>query len=677
MPRALITGITGQDGLYLGELLTRKGYEVFGLVRGQSNPKVALVEHIIPGVQLLEGDLTDLSSLIGAMEVAQPDEVYNLGAISFVGLSWRQAELTGEITGMGVLRMLEAIRMSTSNDMSRVRFYQASSSEMFGKVREVPQRETTPFHPRSPYGVAKVFGHYMTVNYRESYGMHAPQRHPVQPRVAAARAGVRDPQGHRARWPGSSSACRTSSSSATWTPKRDWGFAGDYVEAMWLMLQQDEPDDYVIATGETHSVRELLEVAFARVGIETGRRTSTQDPRFFRPAEVDLLLGDAGKAQDRARLGAERGFERAGRDDGRRRPGGGEAHRGRALPRRTVGGPGAAQVHAFGAPTAVIGRTGWLLRHGSPAPAPAPAAGDPVSSLVRMTSTAPPSAAGTAVPADRGSGTVRPGGPAAMAPVLVGEHGQVDVALATESATAAVGEAAPVPAGGRRQSPGSSPAMQALRGASPLALAGMLATAVNVGVTLLIARMLTTRGYGALAQLIALFFVLSMPGSALLVGVVRRVTAWRRVSRLDLVANWVRVTRRRALVLVILFSLLAIALRGVIAEWMNLPSPAGVAETLSAGAVWGLLSLDRGLLQAGHAYPALGRNLIVEGLSRCLLTVALVAVGLGVQGATLAILVSVIFADFDARRSLTALDLYDPTRIPADPGPADGDLADG
>ena len=173
MPRALITGITGQDGLYLGELLTRKGYEVFGLVRGQNNPKVALVEQIIPGVQLLEGDLTDLSSLIGAMEVAQPDEVYNLGAISFVGLSWRQAELTGEITGMGVLRMLEAIRISTSNDIGRVRFYQASSSEMFGKVQEVPQRETTPFHPRSPYGVAKFFGHYMTVNYRESYGAHA------------------------------------------------------------------------------------------------------------------------------------------------------------------------------------------------------------------------------------------------------------------------------------------------------------------------------------------------------------------------------------------------------------------------------------------------------------------------------------------------------------------------
>ena len=323
----------------------------------------------------------------------------------------------------------------------------------------------------------------------------------------------------------------------------------------------------------------------------------------------------------------------------------------------------------------MIGRTRSLARHGSPAPAPA--AGDPVSTLVRMTSTAPRSAAGTAAPADRGSGTARPSGPAAVAPVLAGGHRQVDVALSTGTATTTVGEAAPVPEGGRRQSPGSSPAMKALRGASPLALAGMLATAANVGVTLLIARMLTTRGYGALAQLIALFFVLSMPGSALLVGVVRRVTAWRRVSRLDLVADWVRATRRRALVLVILFSLLAIALRGVIAEWMNLPSPAGVAETLSAGAVWGLLSLDRGLLQAGHAYPPLGRNLIVEGLSRCLLTVALVAVGLGVQGATLAILLSVIFADLDARRSLTALDLYDPTRIPADPGPAAGDPAAG
>ena len=348
-----------------------KGYEVFGLVRGQSNPKVALVEHIIPGVQLLEGDLTDLSSLIGAMEVAQPDEVYNLGAISFVGLSWRQAELTGEITGMGVLRMLEAIRISTSNDMGRVRFYQASSSEMFGKVREVPQRETTPFHPRSPYGVAKCFGHYMTVNYRESYGAHATPAscsttsHPcagsefvtrkVTRAVARIALGLQD-----------------GLSLGNLDARRDWGYAGDYVEAMWLMLQQDEPDDYVVATGETHSIRELLDVAFGRVGIENWGPYVTQDPRFFRPAEVDVLTGDAGKARDRLGVEAKREVRAAGRDDGRRRPGGGEAH-GRTSP--TPGemspvGAGAAQVHAFGAPTAVIGPTRWLARHGSSCPRP-------------------------------------------------------------------------------------------------------------------------------------------------------------------------------------------------------------------------------------------------------------------------------------------------------------------
>jgi GDPmannose 4,6-dehydratase len=297
VPRALITGITGQDGLYLGELLTAKGYEVFGLVRGQSNPKIAMVERIIPGVQLLEGDLTDLSSLIGALEIAQPDEVYNLAAISFVGLSWRQAELTGEITGMGVLRMLEAIRISTSNDMARVRFYQASSSEMFGKVREVPQRETTPFHPRSPYGVAKTFGHYMTVNYRESYGAHATSgilfNHESERRgfefvtrkvtraVARIALGVQD-----------------NLALGNLDARRDWGFAGDYVEAMWRMLQQDVPDDYVVATGETHSIRELLEIAFTRAGLPDWEKYVEQDPRFFRPAEVDLLIGDASKAHD-------------------------------------------------------------------------------------------------------------------------------------------------------------------------------------------------------------------------------------------------------------------------------------------------------------------------------------------------------------------------------------------
>jgi GDPmannose 4,6-dehydratase len=294
----LITGITGQDGLYLGELLAAKGYEVFGLARGQSNPKVATVEEVIPSIQLIEGDLTDLPSLIAALEVSQPDEVYNLGAISFVGLSWKQAELTGDVTGLGVLRVLEAIRIHTSNDMRHVRFYQASSSEMFGKVREVPQRETTPFHPRSPYGVAKCFGHYITVNYRESYGAFAcsgilfnhesPRRgyefvtRKVTRGVARIALGLQD-----------------SIALGNLDARRDWGFAGDYVEAMWLMLQQPEPDDYVVATGETHSIRELLDVAFARVGIDDWSPLVTQDPRFFRPAEVDVLTGDATKARER------------------------------------------------------------------------------------------------------------------------------------------------------------------------------------------------------------------------------------------------------------------------------------------------------------------------------------------------------------------------------------------
>jgi GDPmannose 4,6-dehydratase len=297
MPRALITGITGQDGLYLGELLAAKGYEVFGLVRGQSNPKVATVERIIPSVQLLEGDLTDLPSLIGAMEIAQPDEIYNLGAISFVALSWRQAELTGEITGMGVLRMLEALRIHTQNQMDRVRFYQASSSEMFGKVRETPQRETTPFHPRSPYGVAKTFGHYITVNYRESYGAfacsgilfnHESERRGVEFVTRKISRGV-------ARI---ALGMQETISLGVLDSRRDWGFAGDYVEAMWLMLQQDLPDDYVVATGVSHSVRDVLDVAFAHVGISDWSRHVACDDRFLRPAEVEQLVGDAGKARD-------------------------------------------------------------------------------------------------------------------------------------------------------------------------------------------------------------------------------------------------------------------------------------------------------------------------------------------------------------------------------------------
>jgi GDPmannose 4,6-dehydratase len=296
MPRALITGITGQDGLYLAELLVEKGYEVFGLVRGQSNPKLRTVERIVPTVELVEGDLTDLPSLIGAIEIAAPDEVYNLGAISFVGLSWRQAELTGDVTGMGVLRMLEAVRIASSNDMGRVRFYQASSSEMFGKVRQTPQTEETPFHPRSPYGVAKTFGHYMTVNYRESYEAFAcsgilfnhesPRRghefvtRKITRAVARISLGLQD-----------------GLALGNLESRRDWGFAGDYVRAMWSMLQCDEPGDYVIATGENWSIRDLLDRAFARVGVDDWEPLVTQDPRFMRPAEVDYLIGDASKAK--------------------------------------------------------------------------------------------------------------------------------------------------------------------------------------------------------------------------------------------------------------------------------------------------------------------------------------------------------------------------------------------
>jgi GDPmannose 4,6-dehydratase len=247
MTRALITGITGQDGLYLAELLLAKGYEVFGLVRGQNNPKVSLVESTVPDVKILTGDLTDLSSLMRAMASAQPDEVYNLGAISFVAYSWENAHLTTEVTAKGVLNMLEAVRLYSGDDPGKVRFYQASSSEMFGRVQEVPQRETTLLWPRSPYGVAKVFGHYMTINYRESYGMHAssgilfnhesPRRGPefvtrkVTMAVARIALGVQD-----------------QITLGNLEARRDWGFAGDYVDAMWRMLQQEEADDYVVAT---------------------------------------------------------------------------------------------------------------------------------------------------------------------------------------------------------------------------------------------------------------------------------------------------------------------------------------------------------------------------------------------------------------------------------------------
>lgn len=298
MPSALITGITGQDGLYLAELLLSKGYEVHGLIRGQNNPRRELVQDLVPDVRLHNGDLTDLSSLMRAMRDSQPDEVYNLGAISFVAYSWENAFVTSDVTGMGVLNMLEAVRLHAGDDPSAVRFYQASSSEMFGKVQEVPQSESTLLWPRSPYGVSKVYGHYMTINYRESYGMHAssgilfnhesPRRGPefvtrkISQAVARIHLGLQDDL-----------------TLGNLDARRDWGFAGDYVEAMWRMLQQDEADDYVIATGETWSIRDYLELAFKHVGIDEWEPYVKQDPRYMRPAEVELLIGDASKAKEK------------------------------------------------------------------------------------------------------------------------------------------------------------------------------------------------------------------------------------------------------------------------------------------------------------------------------------------------------------------------------------------
>jgi GDPmannose 4,6-dehydratase len=295
----LITGITGQDGRYMAQMLVEKGYDVVGMVRGQANPKIRMIQDETPKLELVEGDLQDLSSLIAAVEQVQPDEVYNLGAISFVALSFRQAELTADITGLGVLRMLEAVRIVGGAD-NRIRFYQASSSEMFGKVRETPQTEMTPFHPRSPYGAAKVFGHYITVNYRESYDLFAtsgicfnhesPRRglefvtRKVSNGVARIKLGLQEKL-----------------TLGNLDAARDWGFAGDFCEAMWLMLQQDTPEDYVIATGETHTIHELLELAFAAAGIDEWEHLVESDPRFTRPAEVDILTGDASKA--RSQLG--------------------------------------------------------------------------------------------------------------------------------------------------------------------------------------------------------------------------------------------------------------------------------------------------------------------------------------------------------------------------------------
>jgi GDPmannose 4,6-dehydratase len=288
---ALITGITGQDGSYLAEFLLEKGYRVVGMVRRTSTVNFDRIKHIQDQVEIVQGDLLDQSSLMEIIREHQPDEVYNLAAQSFVPTSFSQPVLTGEFTALGVTRLLEAIRHVKPD----TRFYQASSSEMFGKVVEVPQRETTPFHPRSPYGVAKVYGHWITVNYRESYGMFAcsgilfnhesPRRglefvtHKVTHAAARIKLGLQ----HELRL-------------GNLEARRDWGYAGDYVRGMWLMLQQDQPDDYVLATGETHSVRELCEVAFDHLGLDW-RDYVVVDPKHYRPAEVDLLIGDASKAR--------------------------------------------------------------------------------------------------------------------------------------------------------------------------------------------------------------------------------------------------------------------------------------------------------------------------------------------------------------------------------------------
>src|SRR5487761_2113280 len=289
---ALITGITGQDGSYLAELLLEHGYEVHGMVRRASTEKFDRIEHLRDQITFHQGDLLDQRSLVDAMRAAEPDEIYNLAAMSFVATSWIQPTLTAEFSGVGVTRILEAVREVCPAS----RFYQASSSEMFGKVREVPQTELTPFYPRSPYGVAKVYGHWITVNYRESYALHAssgilfnhesPRRglefvtRKVTHGVARIKNGLQ-----RELFLGNLDA------------QRDWGYAGDYVKAMWAMLQRDEPDDFVIATGQTHSVRELCEAAFSAAGLDYERHVVI-DPAFIRPAEVDLLVGDATKAHE-------------------------------------------------------------------------------------------------------------------------------------------------------------------------------------------------------------------------------------------------------------------------------------------------------------------------------------------------------------------------------------------
>src|SRR5438105_2776318 len=293
MRTALITGITGQDGSYLAEFLLAKGYRVIGTVRRSSTTPYERISHLVDRVELVSADLLDQTSLTDVVSEHQPDEIYNLAAQSFVQASWSQPVLTGEFTALGVTRMLEAMKKAAP----KARFYQASSSEMFGKVLESPQRETTPFYPRSPYGVAKVYGHWITVNYRESFGLYAvsgilfnhesPRRglEFVTRKVTDAAARIKLGQAREVRL-------------GTLDARRDWGFAGDYVDAMWRMLQQDEPEDYVVGTGHTCSVRDLCAVAFSHLGLDY-RQYVVQDPRYIRPAEVDLLVADASKARER------------------------------------------------------------------------------------------------------------------------------------------------------------------------------------------------------------------------------------------------------------------------------------------------------------------------------------------------------------------------------------------
>ena len=303
MKTALITGIAGQDGSYLAELLLEKDYEIYGIVRRSSTSNVERIKHIQDDIKLIQGDLLDQNSLIEAIEGSQPDEIYNLAGQSFVPATWDEPVLTGEFTALGATRLLEAIRLVNKN----IRFYQASTSEMFGKVAEVPQNEQTQFYPRSPYGVAKLYAHWITVNYRESYDMfccsgilfnhESPRRglEFVTRKVSNAVARIKL---------GLSKELKMGNLDA----KRDWGFAGDYVEAMWLMLQQDEPEDFVISTGETHSIEELVEIAFTHAGLEW-KDYVVIDPKFVRPAEVDLLMGDSSKARDKLKWQPKVKFE--------------------------------------------------------------------------------------------------------------------------------------------------------------------------------------------------------------------------------------------------------------------------------------------------------------------------------------------------------------------------------